>query len=244
MELSELEKCYRAVLSHSRAGGESLVTITASTKRALRILLNEPSTQTDAGALMLRLFGEHFSADEVAHLGRDVVEPWLQHSHVAVRDEAIAVLKKWMLQEPDGPWRRILEAHDARNGSSELERFCREYLSSGEHHVLDPQDSLDLGVSWDSAGWISASEKASNHVCGDISNDDLPTFFSRIVDLHPLVTLDLIEVARTGFVSSRSDAIQVETGLLQGHRCVAVHMQSWCLTMMAHGDGWSVHVYF
>lgn len=233
---------YRESLDRARRRGTSLETVAATTKTWVTRSLLDPCTEAamERGIAMLTIFGDHYAGDEVGHLGRDLVEPCLHHRHPAVRLTAVKVLQKWRREDSEGPWRTLLDSHlrneeDPRvlDTMHEPEEKCGAEL---DEEVLD----WCLGF----PGWSYVSENASNYVQAEIANTSLPSFLERTIDLHPSVSLGLIEVARVGHPYLPSEAVQVHTVLINARRYVAAYTSTWCLTLAAHGDGWDVTIYF
>jgi hypothetical protein len=214
-----------------RLWGEAhgLVSVATWTKKILvGVLKDEPRDpfweslgwDYDEGATLLACFGDAYRGDEVGLLGRDIVEPCLRHPDGVVFAAALGVLESWGEDDPDGTWRELLERHSDETFDDELDdeevrqlemRGCGfgdeiEELVPGLGdpllEALEEKRARELEPFFETRRWPNSLRAQVRHL-------ELPGFLARALQLHPEVTLGLLESREVGRPCVRQSTLEV-----------------------------------
>lgn len=98
---------------------QDLTLVASWTRRLLREL------PTLSGATLLDEFSHAFRGDEVGHLGRDLLTPYLHASNPFLRSVAVHVLVRWLEYDEDGMWLDMVQDHLGREKSVAVRHFLR-----------------------------------------------------------------------------------------------------------------------
>lgn len=163
----------------------------------------------DEGATLLSCFGDAFEGDQVGLVGRDILEPCLRHHDDVVVAAAYGVLETW--REEDDAWQGLIDwldeedlepdEDDVRQLDLELGNTSSPELST--EFLELPPDVEELEQ------FFEATRGCSNDFRAVVRHSELPGFLERALELHPAVTLGMLESHRVGTPCVRESNLEV-----------------------------------
>lgn len=182
----------------------------------------------DEGVNLMVAFGTAVGGEVVGHIGRDMFIPLLAHDLPQVRGAAIQVIGGWAEDDDEGVFVRMLELHAAREEDPELLDRCRAQLAWLEDDEDDePEFNDTLREMYGSSGssdteepeldardrelepYFEARRGLENSLRALVRHPELPAFLERAVQLHPDITLGMIESSQVSHPCVRQSRLEV-----------------------------------
>lgn len=171
-------------------------------------------------ANLLLAFGAATQGHEVGHIGRDMLTPLLGDSRAFFRKAAIEVLAGWA--DDEEMFVSMLRRHLEREEDPELRAFCQEQLDWLEGRGEDGKDDELRDEESDTSGspeldsrdrelepYFEARRGLENSLRAIVRHPELPGFLERAIQLHPDITLGMIESSQVGHPCVRQSTLKV-----------------------------------
>jgi len=161
----------------------------------------------DEGATILSCFGQAFAGDEVGLLGRDILEPCLQHEDDAVAAAAYDVLGSWL--EDSNSWQSLVDRLD-----QEEEEYDDEVQQLALQGFEDEEDLAEFKEALEEQRqalepYFEARRSCPNSLRARVQHVELPGFLERTLGLHRDISLGLLESQKIGYSCVRESTLQV-----------------------------------
>ena len=153
-----------------------------------------------AGTL-LESFGIAFRGDMVGHLGRDLLGAPLHSSNDHYRGVAISVLGRWLEYDQDGMWLEEAERHLNREEDEDLRARLWRYITQFVDEEYLPVDEDDEDPLLEE--FLEVRRSCDIELRGTLPTSKLPGSLDRLLNIHPNMTLGILETLKVGHLCVR-----------------------------------------